>query len=160
MNNLFTISTACCLLELLIPVVTKFLTNQIGKENKMDQLLRKDLIAIKHQMGEISMVDEFAKYAKLQRQYNKLEAQLSTRVNKLMMSKMKLRLTFSYTLKFLNGIVIATLLYLYRYEPVAILPKDALWPIQGILSWPCHLENSVSLTMWFLISRLAISSTK
>ncbi|XP_046412392.1 guided entry of tail-anchored proteins factor 1-like [Neodiprion virginianus] len=160
MNYLFIISTASCVLELVIPAIAKFLTDCITKEAESDRPLHRDLIELNRQMEQISMVDEFAKYARLQRQCNKLEAKLSTRVQALTMSRMKLRLFITYTIRILNGIIVAILLYLYRLEPIAVLPKDALWPLQNILSWPCPLENSVSLTMWLVISRLAISSLK
>ena len=44
-------------------------------ESNEDQVVRKDLIALKKEMASISMVDEFSRYAKLQRKYNKLEVE-------------------------------------------------------------------------------------
>lgn len=38
--------------------------------------LRNDLVHLKQEMTGISIVDEFSKYAKLQRKYNKLESTL------------------------------------------------------------------------------------
>lgn len=44
--------------------------------NKQDIELRNELINLKQEMTGISIVDEFSKYAKLQRRYNKLESTL------------------------------------------------------------------------------------
>lgn len=41
-------------------------------EIKYDTELRNELSELKHEMAGVSMVDEFSKYAKLQRKYNKV----------------------------------------------------------------------------------------
>lgn len=41
-----------------------------------------ELMDIKREMNSISMVDEFAKYAKLQRRYNKLDGEYKTKGKK------------------------------------------------------------------------------
>ncbi|KOC63958.1 hypothetical protein WH47_01273 [Habropoda laboriosa] len=87
-------------------------------------------------MVGISIVDEFSKYAKLQRKYNKLESVLKEKVLMLILS------------------------YLYNNKPVIILPKGILWPIQSLLSWPCYHEDSISLIMWLIIAKLVVSMCK
>lgn len=52
------------------------ITSHLYTVNKHDIELRNDLINLKQEMIGISMVDEFSKYAKLQRKYNKLESTL------------------------------------------------------------------------------------
>lgn len=52
------------------------ITSRLYTVNKHDIELRNDLINLKQEMIGISMVDEFSKYAKLQRKYKKLESTL------------------------------------------------------------------------------------
>lgn len=52
------------------------ITSRLYTVNKHDIELRNDLINLKQEMIGISMIDEFSKYAKLQRKYNKLESTL------------------------------------------------------------------------------------
>lgn len=52
------------------------ITSRLYTVNKHDIELRNDLINLKQEMIGISIVDEFSKYAKLQRKYNKLESTL------------------------------------------------------------------------------------
>lgn len=47
--------------------------NNIYSKSSNEEALRVELMKIKKDMKSISMADEFAKYAKLQRKYNKLE---------------------------------------------------------------------------------------
>lgn len=49
------------------------MTSRLYTITKHDMELRNNLINLKHEMVGISIVDEFAKYAKLQRKYVKLE---------------------------------------------------------------------------------------
>lgn len=51
-------------------------------ESREDKAIRRDLIALKKEMNNISMVDEFARYAKLQRKYNKMDDEAKTRSKK------------------------------------------------------------------------------
>ena len=46
-----------------------------------DHDMRNEMIDLKKQMSSISMVDEFAKYARLQRKYNKLQDQVKDKSN-------------------------------------------------------------------------------
>ena len=44
-----------------------------------DLTLQNEMIDIKKEMNSISMVDEFAKYARMQRKYNKLEMEYKSK---------------------------------------------------------------------------------
>lgn len=52
------------------------ITSRLYTGNKHDIELRNDLINLRQEMIGLSIVDEFSKYAKLQRKYNKLESTL------------------------------------------------------------------------------------
>lgn len=71
--------------------------------------LRNELISLKQEMTGISIVDEFAKYAKLQRKYNKLESVLK--------DKGKIIIQYIYeSQKVLNKIQTATLLNIFHAQ--------------------------------------------
>lgn len=57
-----------------------------------------------------------------------------------------------------QGIVMIVMMKMYRSEPVMILPKGILWPLDKILSWPSTYEDSISLAMWMGITTLVTSS--
>ncbi|CAK9823891.1 Guided entry of tail-anchored proteins factor 1 [Anthophora retusa] len=158
--NLFIISTISCFLEYIVPSLIEYVTSRLYTINKRDVQLRKDLITLKQEMVGISIVDEFSKYAKLQRKYNKLESVLKEKANQRLFSKMKVQVCVTYGFRILNGLLMLILLYLYNNKPVIILPKGILWPIQSLLSWPCYHEDSISLIMWFIIARLVVFTYK
>ncbi|KOX68060.1 Tail-anchored protein insertion receptor WRB [Melipona quadrifasciata] len=158
--NLFIISTVSCLLEYIFPSLIRYITSRLYTLNKHDMELRKNLVHLEQEMTRISIVDEFSKYAKLQRKYNKLESTLKEKVNERLSSRMKMQISVTYGFRMLNGLLMFILLYLYRNKPVIILPKGILWPIQNLLSWPCYHEDSISLIMWLIIARLVVATCK
>ncbi|XP_015605004.1 tail-anchored protein insertion receptor WRB-like [Cephus cinctus] len=160
MSYLIAIATFNCFLDYIAPIIIKFILFRLYSGSKCDRILRDDLLNVRQEMSGISMVDEFSKYAKLQRKYNKLETELKDNVNARMSSRMKARLIITYAFSIFNALVTLFLLYLYRSEPVVILPKGILWPFQSILSWPCSQDNAISLTIWIMISRLVVSICK
>ncbi|XP_076247482.1 guided entry of tail-anchored proteins factor 1 [Calliopsis andreniformis] len=158
--NLLIISTLSCVLEYVMPILIKYVTSHLYRLTKHDIEVRNELGNLKKEMAGISMVDEFSKYAKLQRKYNKLEDSLKERANERLSSRMKIQLFMTYGFRMLNGLFILVLLYLYRNKPVIILSKGMLWPLQSFLSWPCDYEDAISLPAWIIISRLVVSMCK
>lgn len=158
--DLLIISTISCILQYLIPILIKYVTTRLYTINKQDMELRNDLISLRQEMTGISIVDEFSKYAKLQRRYNKLESILKEKVNERLSNKMKIQMCITYGFRILNGLFMIILLYQHRNKPVITLPKGTLWPIQNLLSWPCYHEDSISLFMWLIIAKLVVSTCK
>ncbi|XP_053980259.1 guided entry of tail-anchored proteins factor 1-like [Hylaeus anthracinus] len=155
--NLFIVSTISCFLEYIVPILIKYVTSRLYTITKHDMELRDDLVNLKHEMLGISIVDEFAKYAKLQRKCNKIEGILKETAYKRLSSRMKIQLFITYGFRILNGLFELILSYLYKNKPVIIFPKGMLWPIQNFLSWPCSQEDSISLIVWLVIARLVVS---
>jgi bacterioferritin (cytochrome b1) len=48
-------------------------------ESKQETVLQNEILAIQREMTHISMIDEFAKHARLQRQLNKTQEELKHR---------------------------------------------------------------------------------
>ncbi|XP_012273138.1 tail-anchored protein insertion receptor WRB [Orussus abietinus] len=160
MSVLLLVSTVNCFLGYVAPITIRYIMTQLFSGVKVDQSLRAELYALKRELAGISMVDEFSKYAKLQRKYNKLEEELKMNMNLRFSSKVKTRLTVNFAFKVLNELTTMTLLYFYRSSPVIVLPKGTLWPLEGFFKWPCSQEGAISLLTWVIITRLVVSTIK
>lgn len=159
--SLLVISTVSCLLECIVPSFIKYATSRFyTRSSEQDKEIRNNLINLQQEMVGISLLDEFSKYAKLQRKYDKLENELKEKANERQSFRMRVEMSITYSFRILNGLLILILLYLYRSNPVIILPKGVLWPLQSFLSWPSYHEDSISLVMWLLITRLVVSMYK
>lgn len=155
--NLLLISTLTCILEYIVPTLITYITAYLYVGKKYEADLRKSLNVLKQEISGVSMVDEFSKYAKLQRKYNKLETTLKNIETERLSNRKATRSLIIYGYRALNGLFISTLLYTYANEPVIKLPKDILWPIGNFLKWPTDHDDSISLVMWFIIAKLVIS---
>ncbi|XP_011874490.1 PREDICTED: tail-anchored protein insertion receptor WRB-like [Vollenhovia emeryi] len=158
--DLFVVSTLCCVLGNVAPFLIRFISSRVFAQKRYDVELRKELSNLKQDMAGISMVDEFAKYAKLQRRYNHVESVLKENANQRLNWRLKLQMSLIYIFHMLNGMLIMWLLHMYKNEPVVILPEDILWPVQNLLSWPCQHENAISLLAWLVITNCGISACK
>ncbi|XP_011346061.1 tail-anchored protein insertion receptor WRB isoform X2 [Ooceraea biroi] len=136
------------------------ISRYVYTRKRYDVELWVELKKLKDEMSKLSIVDEFAKYAKLQRKRNQLESILNENRNQRQSWLMKQQLLLTYGFRILNGTLILLLLYMYKREPVIILSEGVLWPIEKFLSWPCQHENAISLLAWLMIVRLGISACK
>ncbi|XP_024872134.1 tail-anchored protein insertion receptor WRB-like [Temnothorax curvispinosus] len=158
--DLLVVSTLGCVLHNIAPFLIRFISSRVLAQKKHDIELRKELSTLKEDMAGLSIVDEFAKYAKLQRQYNHVESILKDNVNQRLNRRLKLQMLLIYSFRALSGTLILWLFYMYKNEPVIVLSEDILWPIENLLSWPCQHENAISLLAWLVIAQLGISACK
>lgn len=68
-----------------------------------------------------------------------------------------MKINKAYYLFIFKGMATIILVYIYSREPVIILPKDTLWPINYILYWPTNHKDSISLIMWMFIAKVVKS---
>jgi len=158
--DLLVVSILSCILNNIVPFFIRFISSYVLAQRRYDVELRKELNNLREDMAGLSMVDEFAKYAKLQRRCNHIESILKENMNQRLNQKLKLQMLLIYSFHALNGTLILWLLYMYKNEPVIILSEGMLWPIEDFLSWPCQHRNAISLLAWLLITRLGVSACK
>lgn len=141
-----------------------------------------EAVQIRKEMSSMSMVDEFAKYAKLQRRLNQLTMDLEATGNFWKHFK-RISIYFQVitdSILFLGdarksvqtkiyrwtvGVLSVTIAVIYlsflgyvgASTPVFIVPKFWFFPIQSILAYPSGIEGAISIPMWTLLTRNVIS---
>lgn len=71
-------------------------------ESNSERSLRSEIHKLEQEMMNIPMVDEFAKYTKIQRRHTKLRDDLKNEVSARMTSRSKAQLFFTYAAKIFN----------------------------------------------------------
>ncbi|XP_069134259.1 guided entry of tail-anchored proteins factor 1-like isoform X2 [Argopecten irradians] len=98
--------------------------------------LRSQVKELKTEQDTISMTDEFAKYAKIQRRIDKLMSQVkesnSTRMQKSSMLSLFVRIGIYVT----QAITMLTLVFQYRNEPLLMFPSEWFYPLQKFVALP------------------------
>ncbi|KAF7998230.1 hypothetical protein HCN44_009628 [Aphidius gifuensis] len=157
MNYLLIISTFLCMFSHIIPITIKYIVSWIYSESQEERNLRKSILKLEQDLSKISMVDEFAKYTKIQRNHTKLREDMKKATAERTSMKTKSNVFFTYGTKVFNIVVVMVMMQLYRSEPVIILPKGSLWPLENILSWPSTYDDSISLFSWMAVTKLVMS---
>ncbi|XP_042906557.1 guided entry of tail-anchored proteins factor 1 isoform X2 [Parasteatoda tepidariorum] len=121
----------------------------------MENNLRRQVCDLKAELGSISMVDEFAKYAKIKRKINKATDELTHQSDVRTSYKMRMHLIYTASLYAVLGCTVVFLLWNYRKEPIVILPRNWLYPFESLLSYPSDVPGSISLTSWLFVTSTA-----
>ncbi|CAD6208703.1 GSCOCG00003510001-RA-CDS [Cotesia congregata] len=159
MNNLLIISTGICLFAQTVPVLIKSIISWMYAESPSEAAIKNEMQQLEQEMASISMVDEFAKYTRVQRRHTLLKKNYADGTMARVSTRNKIQIFLIYFAKLFNGIAVAVLLYFWRNEPVIVLPKGTLWPINSILSWPGIYNDSISLFMWMGITTFVMSKS-
>ncbi|KAH9252531.1 hypothetical protein BASA81_009574 [Batrachochytrium salamandrivorans] len=125
-----------------------FFRNSIGSA-KMCQL-KAQILDIKTQLSRTSAQDQFAKWAKLQRQHDKLVAEYTTKSNDANAYKIVFQMQVSWGLWALFWILQIGFLMFWRSEAMFYMPRDWVGPFSNWLSFPFAPKGSVSVLIGFM----------
>lgn len=102
------------------------------------------------EQSQISMVDEFASYSKIQRRINVIEQQLSEIRSERSYNVLQLNFVFTYGMKVAFILILMWISIYYRNVPVFKLSQRFdLSPFTRIISYP-NTDNSVSVHFWVM----------
>ncbi|CAN7988154.1 unnamed protein product [Ixodes hexagonus] len=144
--------TFCGMFTAFIPLVVRMVLQVISQESEMESNLRRQVCDLRAELGGISIVDEFAKYAKIQRKINKMSEELSHQGQLKSTYTFKVRLAATALLYALMAITVAYLVWNYRSQPIVVLPEQWLSPIGSWLSPSAAAPGGIGLTPWLLVS--------
>ncbi|XP_056466990.1 guided entry of tail-anchored proteins factor 1 [Gadus chalcogrammus] len=68
----------CNFMKILLPTVSSFLSRVVQKDAEQESEMRTEIQEMKKEHSSISMMDEFARYARLERKINKTTDKLKT----------------------------------------------------------------------------------
>ncbi|PRD34767.1 UNVERIFIED_CONTAM: Tail-anchored protein insertion receptor WRB [Trichonephila clavipes] len=150
-NTLFWVVTTCGIFGAFIPFVVRMVLQVITRETELEANLRRQACDLKAELGSISMVDEFAKYAKIKRKVIKVTDELSHQADLRSSYSLKVRLIATFALYTFMSFTIIFLVWNYRKIPVVILPEECLYPFNSLFSYPSDVPGGISLTTWLFI---------
>ncbi|XP_069134257.1 guided entry of tail-anchored proteins factor 1-like isoform X1 [Argopecten irradians] len=122
--------------------------------------LRSQVKELKTEQDTISMTDEFAKYAKIQRRIDKLMSQVkesnSTRMQKSSMLSLFVRIGIYVT----QAITMLTLVFQYRNEPLLMFPSEWFYPLQKFVALPTGIPGGLGIACWIMICTATVYRIK
>jgi len=157
-NGLFLAPTLQVLL-LMLPHLSNYI-----KERQLRSLLaatksRKDeLLRLKKELASISMTDEFARHAKLQRRINALQDDLTAETTEATNTAGAVKSKFHSACY--GSLILSQLIMImyHRSTPLFLFPAKWFGPVNWIISFPTGINGAVGFTFWLITCRRIINS--
>ncbi|XP_063586581.1 guided entry of tail-anchored proteins factor 1-like [Penaeus indicus] len=137
----------------LLPFLMQLILQTVGKESQAERLLRQEILKLKQQLQTISMVDQFASYAKVQRKINALSQQYKDKAMERSVGEQRVRMVLGGTLRTIVGLLCVWLIWEHRSDPVVSLPTNLVWPFGPILALPSCEVGQISVMIWLAVVR-------
>jgi len=158
-NGLILAPTLQCLI-LMLPHLSNYVKERhLRAHHAATESRKEELLQLKKELQTISMTDEFARHAKLQRKINAIQevltAETTEATNKATAVKNKFHSACYGSLIFSHLIMI---MY-HRSTPLFVLPAQWFGPINWIISFPTGINGAVGFTFWLVTCRRIINST-
>lgn len=156
--------TALLVLCILLPLCARFLPGvgvymwlKLKGRASEAQDLKLEIADLKNQQSEVSMADEFAKHAKLNRKISSKTNALKS----LQQNQVWIRMKAYWYTKIAVYVSSTILFFVYRYEPVLLfdissyLDYTVVYVVAYILSFPCAMPGAVGMPVaLFVCNRL------
>ncbi|XP_046392127.1 guided entry of tail-anchored proteins factor 1-like [Ischnura elegans] len=150
--ELLLFSLFCSIVSAFVPLIVRFTINYVHRVSAHEVLLQNEAFSIKKEMDGISIVDEFAKHAKLQRKLIKIKDELKKLASARLSTSMKQKFLFTYVMHGVMGLLLVCIAWLYRSVPVIVFPPEKLWPLTDVISWPTGVPGGVSIAVWIFVT--------
>uniref|UniRef100_A0A8D2PHP8 Guided entry of tail-anchored proteins factor 1 n=1 Tax=Zosterops lateralis melanops TaxID=1220523 RepID=A0A8D2PHP8_ZOSLA len=121
--------------------------------------MRAEIQTMKQELATISMMDEFARYARLERRINKMTDKLKTHGTVpclLPFPKGKKHFLFLKSILSRAALMIS-LIWKYYSEPVTVLPSKWLAPLERLVAFPTGVAGGVGITCWLVVCNKVVA---
>ena len=131
-----------------------------SKAEKRKREFQSKLEALLDEQKQISMMEEFAKYSKLQRKIDYLKNEITQISNKLSKKFLYIQTVISWVLHVFISVSLAYRIYMYRYEPVLQVPPKLVYPnfLAQLVAFPTGIPGDVGCIFWLFVCRLTFST--
>jgi len=135
-----------------ISVASSTLQAKYKLENELNSLIA--------QQEQINMMDEFAKYAKLQRKILPLKEELKVMANDITQKHLMVQTFFQWIFHSIFSVLLLYQIYMHKYEPVLVVPPELVNPnvLAKIVAFPTGIPGNVGCVFWLIICKLTIGS--
>ncbi|XP_024002395.1 guided entry of tail-anchored proteins factor 1 isoform X2 [Salvelinus sp. IW2-2015] len=138
----------CNLFKILLPTISSFLSKVLQNDAEQERDMRAEIQEMKKEHNSVSMMDEFARYARLERKINKMTDKLKTHV--------KSRTAQQAKMKWMAALMIS-LIWKYYADPVTVVPSKWIAPLERLVAFPSRVAGGVGITCWLVVCNKVVS---
>nr|XP_022293678.1 tail-anchored protein insertion receptor WRB-like [Crassostrea virginica] len=119
--------------------------------------IRTEIKDLKSEQDTISMTEEFAKHAKLQRRIDKLSAEVK-RLAAVRNSKIAVvNIGVKAGIYVCQAILMLVIVLTNRSEPLLLFPENWFYPFHNIVALPTGVPGGLGVVCWIMVCRTAVN---
>ncbi|XP_053730135.1 guided entry of tail-anchored proteins factor 1 isoform X1 [Synchiropus splendidus] len=147
----------CNLMKTLLPSISSFFSKMVQKDAEQENEMRAEIQEMKKEQSSISMMDEFARYARLDRKINKLTDKLKTHVKARTAQQAKMKWVVNILFYILQGVLMVSLIWKYYSDPVTVVPSKWIAPVERLVAFPTGVAGGVGITCWLVVCNKVVT---
>ncbi|XP_063061274.1 guided entry of tail-anchored proteins factor 1 [Engraulis encrasicolus] len=147
----------CNLVKTLLPSLSSFLSRVVQKDVDQETEMRAQIQDMKRELSGISMMDEFARYARLERKINKMTNMLKTHVKSRTAHQAKMKWIVNIVFYILQAALMISLIWKYYAEPVTVVPSKWIAPLERLVAFPSGVAGGVGITCWLVVCNKVVA---
>ncbi|KAI3354427.1 hypothetical protein L3Q82_018942, partial [Scortum barcoo] len=124
------------------------LSKMVQKDAEQESEMRAEIQEMKKEQSSISMMDEFARYARLERKINKMTDKLKTHVKSRTAQQAKMKWVVNIVFYILQAALMISLIWKYYSDPVTVVPSRWIAPVERLVAFPTGVAELSSLFRW------------
>ncbi|XP_027951406.1 tail-anchored protein insertion receptor WRB isoform X4 [Eumetopias jubatus] len=129
----------CNVLRILLPSFSSFMSRLLQKDAEQEAQMRAEIQNMKQELSTVNMMDEFARYARLERKINKMTDKLKTHVKARTAQLAKIKWVISVAFYILQAALMVSLIWKYYSVPVAVVPSKWITPLDRLVAFPTRV---------------------
>ncbi|XP_041919323.1 guided entry of tail-anchored proteins factor 1 [Alosa pseudoharengus] len=147
----------CNLVKTLLPSFSSFLSRVLQKDAEQEMEMRTQIQEMKKELSSISMMDEFARYARLERKINKMTNMLKTHVKSRTAHQAKMKWIVNIVFYILQAVLMISLIWKYYADPVTVVPSKWIAPLERLVAFPTGVAGGVGITCWLVVCNKVVA---
>ncbi|XP_045669442.1 guided entry of tail-anchored proteins factor 1 isoform X1 [Ursus americanus] len=147
----------CNVLRILLPSFSSFMSRLLQKDAEQEAQMRAEIQDMKQELSTVNMMDEFARYARLERKINKMTDKLKTHVKARTAQLAKIKWVISVAFYILQAALMVSLIWKYYSVPVAVVPSKWITPLDRLVAFPTRVAGGVGITCWILVCNKVVA---
>ncbi|KAL2096560.1 hypothetical protein ACEWY4_008708 [Coilia grayii] len=147
----------CNLVKTLLPSLSSFLSRVLQKDAEQEMEMRTQIQDMKKELSTISMMDEFARYARLERKINKMTNMLKTHVKSRTAHQAKMKWIVNIVFYILQAALMISLIWKYYADPVTVVPSKWIAPLERLVAFPSGVAGGVGITCWLVVCNKVVA---
>ncbi|XP_028817054.1 guided entry of tail-anchored proteins factor 1 [Denticeps clupeoides] len=147
----------CNLVKSLLPSVSTFLSKVLQKDAEQETEMKSEIQEMRKELSSISMKDEFARYARLERKINKMTDKLKTHVKSRTAHQAKIKWIVNIIFYILQAALMISLIWKYYADPVTVVPSKWIAPLERLVAFPSGVAGGVGITCWLIVCNKVVA---